>query len=242
MPAFVNLTGLRFGRWLFVRCVGLDVNARKYKWLVRCDCGREKETAPNNITSGNSESCGCIRSALLSARSFRDLTGRKFGLLTVINCVGRTKNHSAKWLCRCDCGEETVVSSLHLPDGHTQTCGKCVKAVTQRWIFQNIVRPLVDDAVQEWPMPGSLLKFDIASQNLKFAIEYDGYQHEEMAHYDHGDPTNLVRRQRNDKRKTDWCNTSGWCLIRIPEKKYQKNRELWHEIIRTTIQHRVQEV
>jgi len=53
---------------------------------------------------------------------FVDLTGQRFGRLTVIK---RVENNGKKvmWLCRCDCGNETTVFSGCLRAGHTKSCG-----------------------------------------------------------------------------------------------------------------------
>src|ERR1700677_2824169 len=53
-----------------------------------------------------------------------DLFGQKFGKLTVIQ-YSHTKQPrgEAFFLCKCDCGELTTVSSGHLRSGHTQSCG-----------------------------------------------------------------------------------------------------------------------
>lgn len=53
---------------------------------------------------------------------FVDLSGQKFGRLTVI---GRAQNKGNKtmWLCKCDCGNETVVAGGNLKNSHTQSCG-----------------------------------------------------------------------------------------------------------------------
>ena len=49
-----------------------------------------------------------------------DLTGKKFGKLTVLyldpNYVPKAGRH-AIWLCKCDCGNEISVESNHLKDG-----------------------------------------------------------------------------------------------------------------------------
>ena len=55
----------------------------------------------------------------------RDLTGQKFGRLTVIAEAGRAKNRNVLWKCRCDCGKEVIVQSGNLPNGHTRSCGYC---------------------------------------------------------------------------------------------------------------------
>lgn len=53
-----------------------------------------------------------------------ELTGQKFGLLTVLSPV-KTRER-IKWKCRCVCGTETVVESNGLKSGKTQSCG-CLK-------------------------------------------------------------------------------------------------------------------
>lgn len=51
-----------------------------------------------------------------------DLTGRKFGRLTVIE---RAPNKGRKtcWLCRCDCGNTTIVIADNIKNGQTTSCG-----------------------------------------------------------------------------------------------------------------------
>ena len=55
-----------------------------------------------------------------------DLTGQPFGRLIVIREAGRDKGGHVLWLCRCECGNEIVVSGNDLRDEHTQSCG-CLK-------------------------------------------------------------------------------------------------------------------
>lgn len=52
----------------------------------------------------------------------RDLTGKKFGKLTVINRVDN-KGEKVCWLCKCDCGNETCVTTSNLVTGHIKSCG-----------------------------------------------------------------------------------------------------------------------
>ena len=51
-----------------------------------------------------------------------DLTGQRFGKLTVLVPAENIGRRTA-WLCRCDCGRETVVKTCHLRDRHTTSCG-----------------------------------------------------------------------------------------------------------------------
>ena len=52
-----------------------------------------------------------------------NLTGRKFGRLSVLGYVGRNRFDHAQWLCRCECGNETVKTTSSLVSGRTVACG-----------------------------------------------------------------------------------------------------------------------
>lgn len=55
-----------------------------------------------------------------------DLTGQRFGRLTVIEKVP-SKTTNARWKCLCDCGKETFVLGTTLRRGQSQSCG-CLRA------------------------------------------------------------------------------------------------------------------
>lgn len=57
----------------------------------------------------------------------KDLTGQKFGRLTVIERDTSAKKGRSKWICKCDCGKTISVYKNHLTSGHTSSCG-CAKA------------------------------------------------------------------------------------------------------------------
>lgn len=52
-----------------------------------------------------------------------DLTGQRFGKLTVIKRYGTDKHSKVTWLCQCDCGKEAVVIGSDLKRGHSKSCG-----------------------------------------------------------------------------------------------------------------------
>ena len=52
-----------------------------------------------------------------------DLTGKRFGRLTVIEEAGRDKFKRVLWKCRCDCGNEIVTAYGNLMNGDTKSCG-----------------------------------------------------------------------------------------------------------------------
>lgn len=59
-----------------------------------------------------------------------DLTGRRFGRLTVLAFAGLACNANgrsrASWICRCDCGTERTITADYLGSGRTKSCG-CLK-------------------------------------------------------------------------------------------------------------------
>lgn len=51
-----------------------------------------------------------------------NLTGLKFNRLTVVS-RGPNKGTGAQWNCLCDCGNEVVLGTKKLKNGHTKSCG-----------------------------------------------------------------------------------------------------------------------
>lgn len=48
----------------------------------------------------------------------KDLTGMKFSMLTPVEWL-----RGGKWKCICDCGNETIVDTRNIMNGHTKSCG-----------------------------------------------------------------------------------------------------------------------
>ena len=59
----------------------------------------------------------------MPAYNFKDLTGQKFGRLTVIERAENDKNGSTRWLCRCECGNEKIIEGGHLRSHKIKSCG-----------------------------------------------------------------------------------------------------------------------
>lgn len=51
-----------------------------------------------------------------------DISGMKYGRLTVIEFSEMRKGKSF-WLCRCDCGNSSVIVGNNLKNGHSESCG-----------------------------------------------------------------------------------------------------------------------
>ena len=59
----------------------------------------------------------------MNIKNVRDLTGQRFGKLTVIKMVGQDKHRNVIWRCRCDCGNMHEVVSRALVSGNCKSCG-----------------------------------------------------------------------------------------------------------------------
>jgi hypothetical protein len=68
-------------------------------------------------------------------KTFIDLTGQRFGSLTIVECLNKGKH--TKWKCICDCGNEKTMHSSALMAGRASSCG-C------RWknAFQHLINDL----------------------------------------------------------------------------------------------------
>ena len=120
----VDPTGRRFGRLLVVGSAAPD-NSGQVRWRCRCDCGNETTVRWNNLRSGNTKSCGCLRKEMLHQPRYKDLTGQRFGRLTVVELSSLDRGRPT-WKCRCDCGKTSVAFGDNLKLGKTSSCG-CIR-------------------------------------------------------------------------------------------------------------------
>lgn len=73
MAKLEDLSGRRFGK-LTVKERAPDYvfpsGARAVQWLCVCDCGQEKVVRAQDLKSGDTKSCGCLNSEIVSKRNF----------------------------------------------------------------------------------------------------------------------------------------------------------------------------
>lgn len=132
MAAPKDLTGERFGRLTV-----MELDPTPYlspsgkptrRWRCRCDCGNEVTVLTNALTGRNgTRSCGCTRSGSTRAALAQDLTGQRFGRLTVLRATDlpepEPNGNRLGWVCRCDCGKEIVSTGKLLHSGRVLSCG-----------------------------------------------------------------------------------------------------------------------
>lgn len=91
--------------------------------LVCKECGKEYFRYPYHAKG--SHFCSNTCRARQSSRNFtHDLIGQRFGRLLVIERSPiNGKDGETRWLCKCDCGNTSVVYKQSLVSGQTQSCG-----------------------------------------------------------------------------------------------------------------------
>jgi hypothetical protein len=120
MERFTDLTGRSFGKLtVLYRVKAQEPNGRiKNVWNCLCECGQEKVILGSSLTKKvkPTHTCGkCLQS--------KDLTGKKFGKLQVLNRHLPTEKKGWYWDCLCECGTRIAKDGYRLLSGKTKSCG-----------------------------------------------------------------------------------------------------------------------
>src|SRR5579872_1019785 len=67
MPAFLNISGTRFGKLVAIKPIGKQCGHTV--WSLQCDCGRIATVSLGNLRTGDILSCGCLKESLKGANS-----------------------------------------------------------------------------------------------------------------------------------------------------------------------------
>lgn len=103
-----------------------NIKAACLFWKCRCECGRELTVEGRKLRNGSISSCSVCSGAKL------DLTGQRFGRLTVIKSTNQKYKNTSwiGWECKCDCGNIVVVAGTNLKNGTTTSCGCYSKEIS----------------------------------------------------------------------------------------------------------------
>ena len=88
-------------------------------WLCKCDCGNDRIVRIGDLESGKVVDCGRCSTTIAA---HEDLRERTFVHLTVVDYIG-----NSKWLCKCDCGNISIVRGSDLKSGRVVSCGHVSK-------------------------------------------------------------------------------------------------------------------
>ena len=131
----VDLTNKTFGRWTVLYEVAPHITPKgrkERKWYCVCSCGNERDVRQALLTSGKSQSCGCMRKEHVAEtwkEKRQDLSGMKYGRLAVIEEAPSERNKKGQlkryWWCKCDCGNPELlkVAQGTLTSGRMCSCG-----------------------------------------------------------------------------------------------------------------------
>jgi len=117
--AVKDLTGKKFGMLTVTGYAGIyqEHRQRGSLWICRCDCGNICQVPGYLLTNGRRKSCGCLRV------SSKDLVGKRYGKLTILEEDKENQTTLRKVICRCDCGREKSIAFRDLRSGQVTSCG-----------------------------------------------------------------------------------------------------------------------
>lgn len=107
--------GTQFHKWTTLEdCNGIGNRTV----LCRCECGLEKQVYIKHLLNEKSRSCKSCAS-----KTTGRITEKTIGQWEILKEV--PSNRGRKYLCRCRCGLETVVSYNALTQGKANGCNSC---------------------------------------------------------------------------------------------------------------------
>ena len=121
-------TGQRFGKLVVIEYAGRNKHGH-HSYKCKCDCGGIAVVSASCLHTGKTRRC---RSSICNGEhgkgnTYRriDLTGQKFGMLTVIRVGHVTDKKILYWECKCDCGNIKELTGQHLkrPWDAIPSCG-----------------------------------------------------------------------------------------------------------------------
>lgn len=216
-----NLIGQRFGRLVVIeRADDYIIPSNKKhttRWLCQCDCGNTTYVTGSNLKNGKIISCGCYKKEKISQKFTKDITGQKFGKLTVIERVENKKGRVC-WKCLCECGQEVIVSSNSLVRQKTMSCG-CLSSFGEYNIKQYFINNKIKFESQKrfddlLGLGNGLLSYDFYIPQYNLLIEAQGQQHIAPKKL-FGGEEQFQKQKEHDKRKREYAKKNGYRLLEI---------------------------
>lgn len=220
-----KLENERFGNLLVLNLDHVN-NMRNCVWKCKCDCGNITFVDSHHLISGRTKSCGCKQTEKIIAygkSKVRELTGQKFGKLTVIKYL--YSSYHRIYLCQCECGNMCEVSMTSLVNGATQSCG-CIGLSKGEYLIKTLLKDNNIPFETQRTYPDLLspknkqLRYDFYINN-NFLLEYDGEQHY-IATGGWSTNEKLETTQQHDEIKNEYAKSHNIPLKRIPYWDYDK--------------------
>lgn len=141
MPKFKNLSGQIFHDLEVLEFSRMNRSAMFFCYCHACQNPNLLEIMGTAITSGKTQSCGCLAKTIAQNNGVekgmervKRLIGNKYGRLTVKNFSHFVQRKSGKEYfvnCDCECGNKKVVSTRKLENGRVRSC-RCLQIETSK--------------------------------------------------------------------------------------------------------------
>ena len=209
--------GDKFGRYTILYKESETGQGGLYR--CRCECGVEKTIKRQFLLDGSIVSCGCYSRDEKSQRQLIDITGQRFGLLTVLSKSDYQGGDGIYWNVRCDCGTEKVVSGHAMKKGAIISCGCSKRSIGEMTIEQLLLENNLFYK-SEYIFPDlPRLRYDFVifdeNQNPIRIIEYDGEQHFKPVDY-FGGEKRFQQQIINDAIKNQYAFDHNIPIVRFP--------------------------
>lgn len=230
-----KLTGFKSGRLTAIKPTNKRSSNGEVIWECRCECGNISYVRASALKAKVVLSCGCIGKEKLIEQNHNntiDLTGQKFGRLTVIKKISKPeyyKKNTTFWQCKCDCGNICEVDGSNLRTGNTQSCG-CLKRQNSSHGEEKIKQILQENNIVfqtekifkecKFDDTGYYGRFDFYLPDYNILIEFDGIQHFKEGSGIYDSKQQVLKTQKRDLIKTKFAKDYGYTLIRIPYTSY----------------------
>ena len=183
----------KFGRLTIIKT--FYKNKRIFSECI-CDCGNKKEIYKRSVTSGYTQSCGCLHSERSSKRMKKNnpMTNETY------------KNKMIKTLKKI--GHKPPVQG-----GNGKSMPIPQKILLDALGIEWEAEYAVPTKLRKSGSYPTCYKIDIANSKLKIGIEVDGNSH------------GVIKRQEQDKKKTNFLISKGWIIKRYKNKEVITNLE-----------------
>lgn len=190
------------------------------------ECTSKWSTAPSHITNSNSGCPHCKSGSYQAQLDYENMLPRlrAKGIIPLENFKGSVKKIKHHCL-RCNEPWSVRPSSLRKGSG----CPNCNMSRGENEIKAFLVQnqiPFIPQWIEHECKYRNKLSFDFYIPEINTVIEFQGIQHEKFTPYFHRDETSLIRQQKRDAIKREYCLKNEINLIEIWHYEFDKINEI----------------
>jgi hypothetical protein len=116
-----DLRGMEVGTWKVLGPQVSPLPAQADVWRIRCLCGQEEILSEAVLRCGLVPRCPCGQARTAQTPDL-SLVGSRVGLMTVVE-IGSGPGELLRWRCRCDCGQEKLITQARILAKYVRSCG-----------------------------------------------------------------------------------------------------------------------